>query len=289
MRRIALFVALAALSVTGMAVAQENGEWKTSARTGLALSQSSLSDNWSGSETGSVAWTWTFLGEAEKQLSRTALWSNTLNTAFGQTHQYDREVERWERPIKSTDKIRFDSVMRFTLGGLVDPYVGGYFKSQFYGEMEGQDARTLNPALISESAGIAKALLEGEGKNLVTRVGVAFRQNRNVFAAGENWTNDGGLEWVTDAKLASEEEKTIYLSKLTVFKAIVFSESDALEGTPMEDYWKSPDIDWENTFSTRLAEWLSFDFYFQLVYDKQQSKKGQYRQNMGVGLVYRFL
>jgi len=286
-------IILSAVVIAAMssgAAAEEPEGWKSFAKTGLALSQTSLSDNWSGSETGSIAWTWTFLGEAEKRVHPKALWSNTLNMAFGQTHQYDTPTERWQKPIKSTDKIRLDTVVRVILGGWVDPYVAGYFKSQFYDEMEGSDNKPrLNPAVISESAGLAHAFLEEEGKNLVTRAGFGLRQNRNAFASGKEWTHDGGLEWVTDWRFAGVEEKTVYLSKLTVYKALFFSESDTVEGTPQEDDWKSPDVDWENTFTNKLTEWLSLDIYFQWVYDKQQSKTGQYKQTLGVGLVYQFL
>ena len=293
-KRIVTAVVMAAISSGAVgaadAVAEESEGWNLFAKTGLALSQTSLSDNWSGSETGSIAWTWTFLGEAEKQVHPKALWSNSLNMAFGQTHQYDKPAERWQRPIKSTDKIRFDTMVRITLGGWVDPYVAGYLKSQFYDEMEGSDSKPrLNPAVISESAGLAHAFLEEEGKKLVTRVGFAFHQNRNAFAPDEEWTHDGGLEWVTDWRFAGEEEKTVYLSKLSVYKAVLFSESDLVEGTPEEDDWKAPDVDWENTFTNKLTDWLSFDVYFQWVYEKQQSKTGQYKQTLGVGLVYQFL
>jgi hypothetical protein len=276
-------------TLVGNASAEENGDWKLFGKTGLGLTQSSFSDNWNGSETGSMAWTWTLLGEAEKQVNPKLLWSNTLNMAFGQTHQHDPAVERWEKPIKSTDKIRFDTVARLTLGGWVDPYAAGFVKTQFYSEMEGMDSEALSPMLVSESVGMARPFVDEERRKLVTRVGFAFHQNRNAFSPDQVWTNDGGIEWVTDWKLASSEDKTVYISKLSVYKTVFYSESDAVKGTPMEDDWKAADVDWENTLTNKLTDSISFDFYFQLVYDKQQSKKGQYKQSMGVGVAYQFL
>lgn len=287
--RVWLIAVPVVMLAAGSAFAGETDAWKLFAKTGLALTQSSLSDNWSGSETGSIAWTWTFLGEAERQVHPKALWSNTLNTAFGQMHQYDRTVDRWERAVKSTDKIRFDSVVRFTLGAWVDPYLAGYFKSQFYDERAGYDDEPLNPALFSESGGVARAILEEEGRKLVTRVGIAFRQRRDAYGPEKEWSNDGGVEWVTDWRFATEGERTVYLSKLTVYRALYFSESDETEGTPMGEYWESPDVDWENTLTNRLTEYLSLDLYFELVYDKQIDKAGQYKQTLGVGLAYQFL
>jgi len=292
-----LIAGLIVLLFSGGAAAEEGEGWNLFAKTGLALTQSSFSNNWTGSETGAVAWTWTFLGEAERQMHPRLHWSNALKMDFGQTHQQDKATGDWAEPIKSTDRIRFDTVFRFTLGTWVDPYLAGFLKTQFYDERPGVQNEPINPILVSESGGVARAFLDEKRRKLVTRVGFAFRQLSDAFSPdttsasgyGRQTTNDGGIEWVTDWRFATEEERTVYLSKLTVFRALFFSESDNVKGTPEEDYWKAADVDWENTLTNKLTDYLSLDFYFQWVYDKQQDKSGQYKQTLGVGLVYQFL
>ncbi len=49
------------------------------------------------------------------------------------------------------------------------------------------------------------------------------------------------------------------------------------------------DVDWQNTLSSKVTEWLSFDLFWQVLYDKQINKTGQYKQTLGVGLTWQLL
>ena len=91
---------------------------------------------------------------AAKQLHPKFKFENTLVLAFGQTHQQDQESGDWLRPVKSSDKIDFDTIGRFTLGGFVDPYVALTLDSQFYEERPGYGTKSLNPMSLGEFAGV---------------------------------------------------------------------------------------------------------------------------------------
>ena len=97
--------------------------WKFKSKAGLALTQSSFSRSWAGDEVGTVSWLGTRDSEAHKHLAPWALWDNSLQLQFGQTHQQDKGRERWLKPAKSADKIAYRGMVRFTHGGYLDPFV----------------------------------------------------------------------------------------------------------------------------------------------------------------------
>jgi len=99
---------------------------------------------------------------------------------------------------------------------------------------------------------------------------------------------DFGFEWVTDAQLTLSE-KLLYMGKLSLYKAVAFSESDELEGTAEEDDWKAIDVNWENTVKAELSRIITVNFYTQFLYDKQISKKGRLKETLGIGFVFRLM
>lgn len=278
----------------------EVGKWYPTLEGGLQLTQSSYSDNWSGGDKGSIVWTAIVNGTAENQIKPKINWNNTLKLAYGQTHQQSvgpNGERAWDRPEKSTDLIDYETIFRFTLGGVVDPFLAGRFESQF------QDAtdpagRTLaiNPMKFKETAGVAKVFLDEEDLNLITRLGFSFRQNlRKQFVVqptSENpfptdtttdseFTNDGGLEFVLDYKNKILEDKVTYTSKFTAFQPVFYSASDDFDmlldalnfatsgiDPDIKDFTTVADLDWENIFSTQITKIVSVNLYLRWLYDK---------------------
>jgi hypothetical protein len=82
------------------------------------------------------------------------------------------------------------------------------------------------------------------------------------------------------------------------------------------DYWKAPDVNFQNLFTSELTSWLNVSLYLQLVYDKFDAatnvaiegvegnaaaldqlttevdsgirKSGQFKQTLGIGLTHKF-
>lgn len=294
-----LIVLALVLAMAAVATAEEEervleeGVWYKTAETGLNLSQSAYSDNWSGGDKGSIVWTWLFNGALENQLNSKTNSLSTLKLAFGQTHQQSvggDGARSWDRPEKSTDLVDLESILRFTLGGFVDPFVAGRFESQF------QDAsdpfgRTLalNPMQFKESAGIAKQFINEEERSLLSRLGFTLRQSkRNYFTdmdadggyddTTESETgSDGGIELVTDYKTRILDDKVAWTSKLGLYQPLFFSGKSDLEDADLEalsldpdlaDFSTAIDIDWENIFSADITEHIGVNLYVQWVYDK---------------------
>jgi len=99
-------------------------------------------------------------------------------------------------------------------------------------------------------------------------------------------TNDGGIESVSDVKLAFSD-KISYISKVSLYKALFYSESDKLKGTPEENDWKKVDVNWENSISISISKYINVSLYSQLLYDKEISKKGRFKETLSLGLTYR--
>ncbi|MBN1824693.1 MAG: DUF3078 domain-containing protein [Candidatus Eisenbacteria bacterium] len=290
-------VAALLLATAGGAGAEEKklevGRWYPTLESGVNLTQSAYSDNWNGGDKGSIVWSFITNAGLESQLNERTNWTNQLKLAYGQTHQQARDDagERvWEEPEKSTDLIDYETVFRFTMGWVVDPYVSGRFESQFHdaSDPEGRSL-LLNPLKFKESAGLAKKIIAEEERELLTRVGFTFRQNLHDFyvnpapddATESETTHDGGFEWVTDWKTKILEEKVSWTSKLSLYQPVFYSDKPTFEDdltaaeieaaglpTDVANYTTTLDVDWENIFTTQITSYLSVNLYTRWIYDK---------------------
>lgn len=270
--------------------------WMVSVDANLTLMQNAYSDNWVGGEVGALSWTFNSNSLAEKQLHAKVHNKNTLKLSFGQTHNQDNETKSWAKPVKSTDLIDIESVYRFTLGVFVDPFAAGRVETQFLDASDPDKSRFLNPSTFTESFGVARVLTKKEKREWTARLGAGLRQhlNRDVLDTLTNKretqiSNDGGFVFVTDFETPLAQERITFTSKLTLFQALFSSESDKLKGQPNENYWKSPDVNWENIFTARITEYLMVNLYIQLLYDKEIDLGVRFKQTLSLGLTYKLI
>jgi hypothetical protein len=264
--------------------------WKKSFDTDFTMTQNAYSDSWKGGEAGSISWVWNANGVFENQLSPKFNFKNTSKLSFGQTHIQDKTTKHWAKPQKSTDLIDIENVGRFTMGWVVDPYAAFRIESQFLDASDTIAHKNLylNPMKLTESAGASRQFYNTEKSELLSRLGFALRQilTRSVIDAQGNTnsvnTNDGGFESVTDYKLVLSETM-MYTSKLSLYKAFFFSESDA----DTADNWKAIDINWENQISVSVVKYVTVSLYMQLLYDKQIDLRGRFKQTLALGLTYK--
>jgi len=254
------------------------GVWTKKAKLGIALTQSSVSQNWSGDEVGTVSWLSTADFLAESQVAPRLKLSNTLVLSFGQLHQQDVKRDNWLAPQKSADKIDYDGVARFTLGHWLDPFAAITFDSQFFQKVGGV-SQALNPWQVGESVGIARAVYDTPSRGLVSRFGFALRQRHDHFAV-ERSTNDGGLEWRTTGRFSNGEDRTIFNTELTLFQAVFFSDT----ASDPAHRWKTIDVRWQNKLSNKINKWLAFNLYAEYLFDDQLSRAGQFKQSLGFGV-----
>jgi hypothetical protein len=267
--------------------------WKLDSSMSLTLTQNAYSDSWIGTELSNITWVANSTTTAEKQLKSWLRNTNTLKLAFGQTHNQktrldaDMNTEKyWEHPEKSTDKIDFETMFRFTTDAWVDPFLAGRLESQFL-DLSQPETRIVNPILLTESAGVIRSFIELENLTFTTRLGAAFREkiDRDVITLTGKETQttvDGGLELVSEYNQKLKIPISMDLrSRLQLYQALFNSKSDELN-----DDWKAADMVWDNTLSTKLFGLLSANLIFEMRYDKEQVDELQWKQMLGLGLSY---
>lgn len=271
---------------------KEAGRWYPTLESGLTMTQSSYSSNWKGGDRGSIVWTFNTNATLENQINDKTNWSNALKLAFGQTHQQSADSNGdlvWDRPEKSTDLFDIESVLRFTLGQIADPYLSAGFETQFLDVSDTGGRRIgFNPLKFHESVGIAKKMIEENERELTSRLGVAFHQSCRKFFSNpapameteSRSTNDGGVEWVTDYKSKILDDQVSWTSKLTFYRPVYYSDKSVFDDltagqleahnlpTDVADYTTAPEVDWENIFTAQITKYLSVNFYVQWIYDK---------------------
>ena len=291
------FIVLAVTLALAVASSAAADPWTKAVDANLTLAQMAYSDNWVGGEAGALSWTFNSNSLAEKQLNPKVRTRNTLKLSFGQTHSQDKGTKNWAKPTKSTDLIDFETLFSFTLGAFADPFAASRVETQFLDASDPEKDRFLNPLTFTESFGFIKVLIKQEKREWTARLGGGLRQhvNRDVLVdvltdKRETQTaNDGGLEFVSEFKTPLAQERITICSKLILFQALYNSEADKLTGLPNENYWKSPDVNWENTFTAGITKYLMVNLYSQLLYDKEVNLGGRFKQTLALGLTYKLI
>ena len=266
-------------------------DWNTAADVSITMNQNAYSDNWTGEERGSISWVFNANFLAEKQLTAKVHNKNTLKLAFGQTHNQVVDLtgeKSWEKPVKSTDLIDFESMFRFTLGAFVDPFASFRDETQFLdesGQAFGEDTKIFNPNTTSETFGIAKVFIKDDTQELSTRLGAAFKQYFNSNLDGS--TNDGGVEFVGIYTKPFKDNMIKYSINLNLYKPMFFSESDAYEEMDMEDAWKQVRMNWQHDVDISLTSLINLKLYVQLLYNEMVIDEIQFKETLGLGLSYK--
>jgi hypothetical protein len=269
--------------------------WKRTLVLEALTTQSAYSDSWVGGEAGSVNYTMNLNGKFERYLSEYFGYRMTIKLSFGQTLTQDAETKKWDKPEKSTDLIDWENVGTFSKGWGIDPFVALRLESQFLNASVPEKKRYLTPLTLTESAGGSRRFYEKDEDLVVSRLGFALKEtfknsiiDSATFATKDSTLIDGGIESVTDVYYHFNDKLQV-TSKLTLFKALFFSEKDAVKGTEFENDWKAIDVNWENIISGSLSKIVTVQLYTQFLYDKQVSRKGRLKETLGIGLTFKML
>lgn len=284
MTRIGILLAL--VSVLAAAV-----PWNLALDANLTLNQNAYTDNWGGGATGLMAYALTSNLLAEKQLNEKMNSRNTAKLAFGQTSTQDTN-HTWGALVKSTDEINFESVLRLTLGFVVDPYASAQLQSQFWDKSDVLLSRYFNPIDLNEALGVARQIVKREKTELVSRLGFGLKQrfDRQVLdtltqTRANKSSNYGGATFATDFTTPLAQEKITYTSKLTLFQAVFYSAAAA----DPEGKWKALDVGWDNTIAASITKYVMVNLTAQLLYDKEIHDKLRLKETLSLGLTYKLI
>ncbi|MEO0107642.1 MAG: DUF3078 domain-containing protein [candidate division WOR-3 bacterium] len=285
------------LVLTTLAATLASGEpWELALNANLTSTQNAYSDNWAGTETGLFSWTAGTDFSAQRQLSRLVNTKNTAKLALGYTmSQSSDSTRKWSKPIKANDLIDLESVLRFTLGGWVDPFASARLESQFLDTRDTALTRYVNPIRLTEGLGIARVIIKQPKRELTSKLGAAFKQtiNRSVLEPGATtrstvFDNYGGLLLTADFNTPLLGERISYTERLSVFQALIYSGAARLTGDSA-NYWKQPDINWENTFSASITKLLMVNLYVQVLFDREITPGARLKEALALGLTYRLI
>ncbi len=294
------FVLMAILVLSRCAVSQaeevDSLVSKTTVDASLTLSQSTYSDNWTGGDAGNLAWIAILNAGRQIYHQETWHWRNIINLAYGQTHAQDPESNIWRKPTKSTDRVDFESLLRYLKWTSLPPYGSFRLQSQFEDATIPHHKLFFNPLQLTEAVGLSRQLYKQGEDEILTRSGFALRQLFQRKYTDETYSSttfetstDGGLEWVTDVAYTIPGSSIVYKSRLGAFKALYYSKSDELKGLERADYWKAIDVNWENAFSAQVSKYVGVALYLQWLYDKEIDLVGRFKQTLSVGFSWKNL
>jgi hypothetical protein len=300
LKTVSAAVGATVLFATSFVAADESKPvWEKSLMVDITTTQASYSDSWIGGEVGSINWVSNLNGSAKRQFRKWFNFKSTLKLSFGQTMTQTTDTidqtKHWSKPKKSTDLIDWENVGRFTLQKFVDPFAAFRLESQFLDASVEAKKRFFTPIKLTESAGFARRFYERDKDEVISRLGLALRQIiKNVIvdsvllSTEDSTLIDGGIESVTDVTLTLNE-RLRYTGKLTLYKALIFSEKDEVKGTLYENDWKAIDVNWENIISASLSKIITVNLYTQLLYDKEVSRRSRIKETLAIGFVFKML
>ena len=253
--------------------------WKKSVKGGLNMTQTGY-DNWSAGGENAFAWQMNLNYSFVQNLEKTT-WSNTGKFLYGGTKTGENEMR------KSADEIKMESVLTYKLGSKVNPFVAVTGETQFDAgydystDSSFQISAFLDPGYFRESIGAGYAVNENVG----TRLGLSFKQTvtsdyPSPYADDpttlevETLRSEVGAESVTDITV-DVSDVTSYVSKLELFSAF--------------STFKDVDVNWDNTLTVKVSEYININVNFKMVYDKDISEKRQIKQSMAFGVNYTFI
>ncbi|MDD5132715.1 MAG: DUF3078 domain-containing protein [bacterium] len=293
MKNIVLYLSALVVAVS-TAVPAAAEPWKVTIEDNLMVTQNAYSNNWAGSEAGSLSWTANSNTLAEKQMTSKMNSRNTAKLSYGLTYYQNEVTNKWGAPVKSTDLIDAESILRFTLGKSVDPYTSLRFESQFYDSSDTEKKRYINPTTFTESAGIAKALIKQDKKEWLTRLGLALKQktdrdhlDQNTLERKNKNQSSGGIQFISNFTSPYAENKITYTNNLTVYQALANSEAESLKGQTNEDYWQAVDVNWEHILAVSISKYVMVNFYAQWLYDKEIALGGRFKETLALGVTYK--
>jgi hypothetical protein len=257
----------------------EPGPWIQKAGFELMFNQGFYSTNWQGEEKTSGSVTASLGHTAQKQFARPLRFEHEMALAFGE-QATRQEGDTWDIS-KSEDKIRFDELLRFTLGFWVDPLASVQLKSQFFSTEADTQMHWLNPLQLLETVGVGRKFFDTEARTLTSELGAAARQLWDVTAEPDQ-VADAGVSWITAFRTILGSPSAEYNSNLTLYKPLVAFQTGGDLGT-------LPEVDWENAVSARFTKALSGKLYVQMLYTDRGLAEGEtasprIKQTLGLGL-----
>lgn len=258
----------------------------------LNASVNLFSKNWEGGQLGSATWNLNLDFKAEKQLGEKVFNKNYIKINYGQTAVQEKVdgKKEWSDFEESQDKIEAETVFKFTLGKMIDPYISLYGESVFSDDRENYDPRRINPVTLKESFGASRLFVDKERTKFDSRLGGAARQlvDKNFENTRETeTTNDIGLELILAFNTSNEKQWLDYTSQFELYESLYRNGQDELTDDEITDI-RTPDIKWVNTLKLNITKLLILNLGAELLYDTEIDDEARVSENLSAGISYTF-
>lgn len=249
--------------------------WNSKGVIGLGLSQVALT-NWSKGGESTISLTGLTDFDAV-YLSMPWISKNSLKLSLGSTKTGGGSFQT------NDNQARLENVLIRKIGFAVDPFIANEIRT---GILNGYDyskdpkvqlSKFFDPGYITQSIGFTFIR-----KNFLTRLGLAFQESfTNQFTQYtddpetkneiEKFKFQTGLESVTETNYTLAEN-LLYTGRLRLFSAF-----------DQFDVW---DVDFDNTISAKVNNFLSVNLNVLVIYEKAQSPKTQLKEGLNIGISY---
>jgi len=205
-------------------------------------------------------------------------WANTGKISFGRT-KIGTEPSR-----KASDVIRLESVYTHNFGTFINPFVSFKWQTQFttgYNYKEDPPkpiSDFMDPGYFIQSAGIGYSPMD----NLQIRFGLAVK---------ETFTKEYPVPYTDDPETEEVEKQKIEVgaNNATDFSIHLLDNlllTSSLNLFTNFESFDQIDVEWDNTFTAKISEFLQVTLDFQMLYDSDISYRRQLKQSLAVGFSY---
>jgi len=280
MRKFIGFCVLILLFLANLINAQQDTTkefgWSPSGIAGLNVSQIALS-NWS--QGGDNSLTWTLTGDfGLKYINKSYTFDNTLKVAYGRTKLGGEEFR-----TNDNDFYLVNLISKNIDNWEIKPYFSNSIRTSI---AKGYDYTTtptteiadfFDPGYINQSAGF----IYDKHKYFTTRLGLGAQE---VFTnVNTKYTDDPATPEIETFKFDLGIE-SVTTSEITVAKNLMLKSNLRLFSRFKKlSVW---DVRWDNTLVAKVNDFMNVNLTCLFVYQEDQSKQGQIKQTLQLGIVY---
>lgn len=253
--------------------------WNFAGEASLNFSQTSFSKNWQAGGQSSVAGLGLFNVSAKYAKNKSA-WESSLDIKYGLTKQGEEDLRKTDDNFEILSKYGYQATENWYYSAMLS------FKTQMTdGEHESNRdsviSRLLAPAYMLTSLGMDYK--QGDVFSLL----LAPVTGKLTMVFDDTFSDEGRFGVDPGKKMRLEFGASI---KSTFVKEILKNVTINSKLGMFYNYLEDPqiDIDWEMLVNMKINQFLSTNVVAQLIYDKDQVDKIQFKEIIGIGLTYKF-
>ena len=253
--------------------------WNFAGEASLNFSQTSFSKNWQAGGQSSIAGLGLFNASAKYAKNKSA-WESSLDVKYGLTKQGDEDLRKTDDNFEILSKYGYQAAENWFYSAMFS------FKTQMTdGKHESNRdsviSRLLAPGYILASLGMDYK--QGDVFSLL----LAPVTGKLTMVFDDTFSDEGRFGVDPGEKIRLEFGASI---RSTFVKEILKNVTLNSKLGMFYNYLDDPqiDIDWEMLVNMKINQFLSTNVVAQLIYDKDQVDKVQFKEIIGIGLTYKF-